>query len=46
MHYVDGEKFTAFKDSMSGLTAKNIPVVEQKLIKLGLSVGPPAAMAK
>ena len=45
MHCVDAEKFTAFKDSMSGLTAENIPVVEQRLIELGLGVGPPAAMS-
>ena len=41
MHCMDAEKFIAFKDSMSGLTAKNIPVMEQRLIELGLSAGPP-----
>lgn len=28
VHCVDAEKFTVFKDSMSGLMAKNTPVVE------------------
>ena len=42
---MDAEKFTAFKDLMSGPTAENIPIGEQRLIELGLSVGPPAAIA-
>ena len=28
VHCVDAKKFMALKDSMSGLTAENIPVVE------------------
>ena len=42
VHAVDMAKFTEFKDSISGLTAENIPTVQRKIIELGLSVGPPA----
>ena len=42
---MDAENLMVLKDSMSGLMGENIPVVEQKLIKLGLSVGPLAAIA-
>ena len=45
VHCVDTKKFLVFKDSLSGLTAENIPIVEQKFTKLGLSVSPPAAIA-
>ena len=40
VHAVEPERFTAFKNELSGLNANNAPAVQAKLVEMGLCVGP------
>ena len=44
VHAVEEDWFIEFKNHLSGLTADNIRAVQQKLVEMGLSLGPAAEM--
>ena len=44
VHAVEEDRFLEFKNYLSGLTADNIMAVQQKLVEMGLSLGPAAEM--
>ena len=44
VHAVDEDRFVEFKNELSGLNAENVAAVQQKLVYMGLSLGPAAEL--